>query len=32
MSTAVAEFDTATKELGDKIAGLTLLHAKQVAD
>lgn len=32
MSTAVAEFDSATKELGDKIAGLTLLQAKQVAD
>jgi large subunit ribosomal protein L7/L12 len=32
MSTAVAEFDAATKELGDKIAGLTLLQAKQVAD
>jgi len=32
MSTAVAEFDPATKELGDKIAGLTLLQAKQVAD
>jgi len=30
MSTAVAEFDP--KELGDKIAGLTLLQAKQVAD
>jgi large subunit ribosomal protein L7/L12 len=32
MSTAVAEFDASTKELGDKIAGLTLLQAKQVAD
>jgi large subunit ribosomal protein L7/L12 len=32
MSTAVAEFDAATKELGDKIVGLTLLQAKQVAD
>ncbi|HXY36132.1 MAG TPA: 50S ribosomal protein L7/L12 [Planctomycetaceae bacterium] len=30
MSTAVAEFDQSTKELGDKIAGLTLLQAKQV--
>jgi large subunit ribosomal protein L7/L12 len=30
MSTAVAEFDQTTKELGDKIAGLTLLQAKQV--
>jgi large subunit ribosomal protein L7/L12 len=29
MST-VAEFDQSTKELGDKIAGLTLLQAKQV--
>src|SRR4051812_36832310 len=32
MSTAVAEFDQATKELGDKIVGLTLLQAKQVVD
>lgn len=34
MSTAEAttEFDAATKELGDKIVGLTLLEAKQVAD
>jgi large subunit ribosomal protein L7/L12 len=32
MSTAVAEFNQATKELGDKIAGLTLLEAKQVVD
>jgi large subunit ribosomal protein L7/L12 len=32
MSTAVAEFDQPTKELGDKIAGLTLLQAKQVVD
>jgi large subunit ribosomal protein L7/L12 len=32
MSTAVAEFDAATKELGDKIVGLTLLQAKKVAD
>jgi large subunit ribosomal protein L7/L12 len=34
MSTAEAtvEFDDATKELGDKIVGLTLLEAKQVAD
>jgi large subunit ribosomal protein L7/L12 len=30
MSTAVAEFDP--KELGDKIAGLTLLQAKKVVD
>jgi large subunit ribosomal protein L7/L12 len=30
MSTAVAEFDP--KELGDKIAGLTLLQAKRVVD
>jgi large subunit ribosomal protein L7/L12 len=34
MSTAEAttEFDASTKELGDKIVGLTLLEAKQVAD
>jgi len=33
MSTAVAtEFDAATKELGDKIVGLTLLQAKQLSD
>ena len=34
MSTAEAatEFDDATRELGDKIVGLTLLEAKQVAD
>jgi large subunit ribosomal protein L7/L12 len=32
MSTAVAEFEQSTKELGDKIAGLTLLQAKQVVD
>ena len=34
MSTAEAttEFDAATKELGDRIVGLTLLEAKQVAD
>jgi large subunit ribosomal protein L7/L12 len=32
MAEAVAEFDTATKELGDKIAGLTLLQARAVAD
>ena len=34
MSTAEAptEFDEATKELGDRIVGLTLLEAKQVAD
>lgn len=28
----VAEFSDATKELGDKIVGLTLLEAKQLAD
>lgn len=35
MSTAEAEateFDSATKELGDKIVGLTLLEAKKVVD
>ena len=32
MAEAVAEFDAATKELGDKIAGLTLLQARSVAD
>lgn len=33
MSTAEAtEFDDATKELGDKIVGLTLLEAKKVVD
>ena len=33
MATAeVQEFDTATKELGDKIVGLTLLEAKSLAD
>jgi large subunit ribosomal protein L7/L12 len=33
MATAeAAEFDQATKELGDKIAGLTLLQAKAVAE
>lgn len=34
MSTAEAttEFDSATKELGDKIVDLTLLQAKQLAD
>jgi large subunit ribosomal protein L7/L12 len=33
MSTAVAtEFDDGTKELGDKIVGLTLLQAKQLSD
>jgi large subunit ribosomal protein L7/L12 len=33
MSTAVAtEFDSATKDLGDKIVGLTLLQAKQLSD
>ena len=29
---AAAEFDTKTKELGDKIVGLTLLEAKRVVD
>jgi len=29
---AVAEFSDATKELGDKIAGLTLLEARSLAD
>jgi len=33
MATAeAADFDQATKDLGDKIAGLTLLQAKAVAD
>ncbi len=33
MATAeVTEFDDATKDLGDKIAGLTLLQAKSLAD
>lgn len=33
MSTAVAtEFDAGTKDLGDKIVGLTLLQAKQLSD
>ena len=34
MSTAEAiqEFDEATKELGDKIVGLTLLEAKRLSD
>jgi large subunit ribosomal protein L7/L12 len=34
MSTAEAtiEFDDGTKELGDKLVGLTLLEAKQLAD
>lgn len=33
MATAeVQEFDAATKELGDKIVGLTLLEAKALAD
>src|SRR3990172_4718681 len=33
MSTAVAtEFDASTKDLGDKIVGLTLLQAKQLSD
>jgi len=31
MSTGV-EFSTSTKELGDRIAGLTLLEAKSLAD
>ena len=29
---AATEFDSQTKELGDKIVGLTLLQAKQVVD
>ena len=29
---ATAEFDTATKELGDKLVGLTLLQAKSLSD
>jgi len=29
---AATEFDSMTKELGDKIVGLTLLQAKQVVD
>ena len=29
---AATEFDSKTKELGDKIVGLTLLEAKQVVD
>ena len=29
---ATVEYDDATKELGDKIVGLTLLQAKQLAD
>src|SRR3990170_3168306 len=33
MSTAVAtEFDASTKDLGEKIVGLTLLQAKQLSD
>ena len=32
MAEAPTEFDEATKELGDRIVGLTLLEAKQVAD
>ena len=33
MATAeAAEFDTVTKELGDKIVGLTLLEAKKLSD
>ncbi len=32
MSEATAEFDAATKELGDKIVSLTLLQAKSLAD
>ena len=31
-ATATIEFDDATKELGDKIVGLTLLEAKKVVD
>lgn len=30
--TAVKEYDATTKELGDKIVGLTLLEAKNLAD
>ncbi len=29
---AITEFDSSTKELGDKIVGLTLLEAKKVVD
>lgn len=29
---AVVEYDSATKDLGDKIVGLTLLEAKKLAD
>ncbi len=29
---AATEFDSKTKELGDKIVGLTLLEAKRVVD
>ncbi|MFN9720723.1 MAG: 50S ribosomal protein L7/L12 [Planctomycetota bacterium] len=32
MSAEAAEFDDKTKELGDKILGLTLLEAKRVVD
>ena len=32
MSEAVAEFTDATKELGDKIVGLTLKEAKELSD
>lgn len=32
MSEATATFDDATKQLGDKIVGLTLLQAKTLAD
>jgi len=32
MATAEAEFDQSIKELGDNIAGLTLLKAKQLSD
>lgn len=32
MATAEVEYDQATKELGDKIVGLTLLQARAVAD
>jgi large subunit ribosomal protein L7/L12 len=31
-ATATIEFDDATKDLGDKIVGLTLLEAKKVVD
>ncbi|MEX0715269.1 MAG: 50S ribosomal protein L7/L12 [Planctomycetaceae bacterium] len=32
MATEVAEFDAPTKELGDKLVGLTLLQARNLAD